>query len=105
MIDDLNELIAKVRKMSKTQPCYVGTHQLVEELCQHAERQACVIKWQPIDTVPREGYVELRGPSGYIGVPYRVQVGYWGGPGRWITHSGDNFTDDGESPTHWRPLS
>lgn len=67
---------------------------------------------QPIATAPRNGsYILLAGPSGYIGTPLRFAAGRWDEdrkrtrrPNPWMTHSGDDFTDGGEAPTHWMPL-
>lgn len=63
---------------------------------------------QPIETAPRNGtFMLLFGPSGYVSTPLRCHVGCWGTTykiNRWLTHSGDDFTDDGEAPTHWTPL-
>ena len=65
------------------------------------------MNWQPIETAPKDGtFILLRGDSGYITTPYRVQVGRWveGYRNYWITFSNDAFTDDGGEATHWAPL-
>ncbi len=67
---------------------------------------------QPIDTAPKDGrYILLAGPSGYCGTPLRFESGRWAEDRKsahraapWMTHSGDDFTDGGEPPTHWMGL-
>lgn len=75
--------------------------------------------WRPIHTAPLGGqFVELRGDSGYIGTPYRIMIARYessreqdideGFPfdmSAWRNHCGDQLTDDGAFPTHWRPLT
>ena len=66
-------------------------------------------EWRPIETAPKDGtFILLAGPSGYITTPIRVSVGRYDPERRpyspWQTHSDDDFTDDGEEPTHWMPL-
>ncbi len=59
---------------------------------------------QPIETAPRDGtYILLFGDSGYMSTPLRCTVCRWR-LGRWFSHSGDQFTEDGEPPTYWMPL-
>lgn len=67
--------------------------------------------WQPIATAPKgDNPILLRGPSGYLGIGYRVAVGYWRpsqvyeAGGYWVNHAGDHFTDDGAEADMWMPL-
>ena len=67
------------------------------------------MKWQPIETAPRDGtFILLAGPSGYSTTPLRVEVCRYLPEYRplnpWQNHSNDSFTDGGEPPTHWAPL-
>lgn len=75
--------------------------------------------WKPIHTAPLDGnFYELRGESGYVGTPYRIKIaryeasrfqevdeGYRFDCSAWRDHSGDQLTDDGAFPTHWRMLT
>lgn len=66
-------------------------------------------QWRPIGTSPRDGsWILLRGESGYIERPYRVNVGRWDSEYRplspWQTSESCSFEDDGDPPTHWMPL-
>jgi hypothetical protein len=69
--------------------------------------------WQPITTAPKNIFLEVCGPSGYITVPIRIHVAQFNTAykssteeeGQWRTHSNNHFTDDGGEPTHWRHLS
>lgn len=80
-----------------------------------------LLEWRPLASAPRNGtYVELRGDSGHTGHLYRVMIGRYdrereapkraeeteyGDPWAWRTVAGDHVTNDGEMPTHWRPVS
>ena len=68
------------------------------------------MKWQPIETAPKDGtYILLAGPSGYYTTPLRVSVCRYAPVFRprqpWVDHADDSFTDGGDAPTHWMPLS
>ena len=67
-----------------------------------------LLELRPIETAPRDGtYILLAGPSGYRGVPLRIEVCQYDAEFRpnqpWITYAGDSFLDTGEPPTHWMP--
>ena len=67
------------------------------------------VKWQPIDTAPRDGtWILLAAPSGYRKPTYRVEVCRYDDEYRplqpWINHARDSFLDGGEAPTKWAPL-
>lgn len=78
-------------------------------------------KWKPIHTAPLNGkFYELRGPSGYMGTPYRIIIAryessrerppfdnpaYKFDEHAWRDITGDHLTDAGPFPTHWRILT
>lgn len=62
------------------------------------------MRWQPIDTAPKDKFVLLCGPSGYATIPYVVTTGIIHSDyreGRWIDHTNDDLLDGGFKPTHW----
>ena len=67
-----------------------------------------VAAWRPIAEAKPRTWYEVAGPSDHVDVPVRIHVAWLqlgdAGP-RWRTHDGGDFTDDGEPPTHFRPLS
>lgn len=59
----------------------------------------------PINTAPKDRYVILMGPSGYVTTPWRAETGRWSEDRKgWVTHANDWFTDGGAPPTHWMEL-
>lgn len=88
MIPDINDLTPTER-----------THYHDLSLCRVYAR------WFPIETAPKNQYILLAGPSGYLGTPLRVEVARWAeSHGNWRNHAFDAFTDGGPEPTHWMPL-
>lgn len=73
--------------------------------------QANMLPWASIDeNTPRERFLLLRGPSGYIGAPMRyIAARYEEGRAaeaiyNWRDHAGDAVTDGGPMPTEWVEL-
>lgn len=69
--------------------------------------------WKPIETAPKDKYIEVKGDAGPYGVVEWRGSAYWGTPVNW--HKRDStwlFGADGAVlrlagyvPTHWRPAS
>ena len=63
--------------------------------------------WQPIETAPKDRFLLLCGPSGYIIIPWVFVTGCMYSDyhvGRWVDHANDDLSDWGFEPTHWMPL-
>ena len=64
--------------------------------------------WIPTNTYPsNDRVIEMRGPSGYTGVPYRLVVGRYDKnymEAEWRDYANDSVTDSGPMVTHWREL-
>ena len=58
------------------------------------------MKWQPIETAPRDGTVILAAHSG------AVFDAWWDGVSAWVDGTTSDITDDFVEfyPTHWMPL-
>lgn len=85
---------------------YVAYGRAMEEYCTHLEAQP---KWQPIETAPKEGYVDLivkLGPTEYDASIRLTNCFYR--DGWWIAQPG---TDDSHKlpeewiATHWMPIT
>ncbi len=68
---------------------------------------ASMAGWQPIETAPKDVFVQVACPSGYTTTPWVfttaiMHSGYK--IGRWIDHANDDLTDWGMTPARWMPL-
>ena len=67
--------------------------------------------WQPIETAPKDGEIEVRGDAGPYGISSWTGLAHWGLPtnwhrdnATWLSHAGAVLRLEGYYPREWRPL-
>ena len=67
--------------------------------------------WQPIDTAPKDGEIEVRGDAGPYGISSWTGLAHWGLPtnwhrdnATWLSHAGAVLRLAGYYPREWRPI-
>ena len=93
-----------------------STAEIVRDIVADLQRdRAAVVResegWQPIETAPKHGEIEVRGDAGPYGISSWTGLAHWGLPtnwhrdnATWLSHAGAVLRLAGYYPREWRPI-